>query len=616
MELAADAATLVRLAAQDLEKHDLAAAEAKVLAVLEADREHADAWTLLGLVLRAQGKSDDAIRVFNALVLKRPNEAQHWENLGSALKEARRLDEALLAYERAVALAAPGPHTLYNIGIVQMQRLDFAAAQALLRKAVELAPRDAWIRCAFAQCCYDLGRFEDAVQTLESWQSFESLTPTNIAELANLLLLMGEPRRAQAAIEWLETHPPSDGRAALTLANILERVNRLEDAHSALERARAGQGLASSDTDLALTAAVLEQRAGRDAEAIQRLEQALEQPIELARRHSLLFPLAQSLDALGRYEEAFATLIEAHRSQLDYLEKALGKTPGEDSALLSLAGSGVDAADLSRWSDAAAPTVGDSPIFVVGFPRSGTTLIEQTLDAHPALVAMDEQPYLNRALDEVRALGIAYPTELGRLSAVQLDALRAGYWKRVDRKVQLALGQRLVDKNPFNMLRLPLIRRLFPHARVVLLVRHPCDVLMSCFMQHFRAPDLALLCRDLPTLADGYRRAFDFWYRELPLLGASTYELKYERFVADLATEARRLIEFLGLPWNDAVLSPAEHARSKDFISTPSYTQVIEPVSSKPVGRWRHYQAHLRDIIAVLAPYLERWNYDGAAPGA
>jgi Tfp pilus assembly protein PilF len=608
MNFAADPDTLVALAEQDLQKREFAAAEAKILGVLERDREHTDAWTVLGVLLQAKGQRDEAVRVFHSLTSKHPTVATHWENLGAALREARRLDEALGAYERAVALGVPGPHTLYNIGLVQMERLDFIAAHAVLRQALELAPRDAWIRCTYAQCCYDLGRLPETASVLEAWQGLENLTPTNIAEMAHLLVMVGEPKRAQAAVDWLTRQPPQDPRALLTLANIHERLNRLAEARAALDRARAGNSISASDPDLVLAEAVLAQREGHDEEAERLLAAALAQPMEFARRHSLLFPRAQSLDALGRYEEAFAALLEAHRSQLAYLKAAFGKSAEEQSAILALTLAGVDPEDRARWDDTGAPSLAESPIFVVGFPRSGTTLLEQVLDAHPALVSMDEQPFLGHAIEELRPLSIAYPAELGKLSPAQLQALRAGYWKEVDRKAPLKMGQRLVDKNPFNLLRLPLIRRLFPNARTVLVVRHPCDVLLSCFFQHFRAPDLAVLCRDLETLAQGYRRAFDFWYRELPLIGAATYELKYENFVDNLEGEVRRLAAFLELPWDDALLSPAQHARAKGFISTPSYTRVIEPVSSRPVGRWRHYERQFRDVLPVLAPYLERWD--------
>jgi Sulfotransferase family len=251
----------------------------------------------------------------------------------------------------------------------------------------------------------------------------------------------------------------------------------------------------------------------------------------------------------------------------------------------------------------------DSPLFIVGFPRSGTTLLEQVLDAHPQLVSMDEQPFMSKALETIAAGGIRYPSELGKLSAHALGDVRARYWDLARNKAALLPGQRLVDKFPMNMTLLPLIRRVFPNARIVLAIRHPCDTLLSCFLQNFRAPELALLCRDLTTLASAYSRIFGYWYAQWPLLRPSSYELRYEQLTADFAAEVRKLAAFLQLPWNEAMLAPAEHALAKGFISTPSYAQVVEPVHSKSVGRWKHYERHFSEVLPILMPWLKRWGY-------
>jgi hypothetical protein len=271
-----------------------------------------------------------------------------------------------------------------------------------------------------------------------------------------------------------------------------------------------------------------------------------------------------------------------------------------------------DPVDVATWDHSGAPSLEQSPVFIVAFPRSGTTLLELTLDAHPLLRSMDERPFIQDALDEIVALGIRYPEQLGRLSNAQLDQIRASYWGRVEQKVRLEAGQRLVDKNPLNLLRLPVIRRLFPHARILFAIRHPCDVLLSCYMQHFRAPDFALLCADLRTLAVGYRRGMDFWYQQAGLLQPAVREVFYERFVSDFDTQVRAISDFLQLPWDEGMLAPASHARSKGFISTPSYSQVVQPVNQKAVGRWRHYERHFATVLPELQPCLQRWGYSAA----
>jgi hypothetical protein len=452
-------------------------------------------------------------------------------------------------------------------------------------------------------------RSEEAVAILEDWPSFAGLTPEIIAGIAHLLVAMGETRRAEPALARVLENAQRGGPTSLRLVRVLERTNRLSEAREALTRIKARPETVSRDADLLLAEAALAQRDGADEEACRLFFSVLKDHDDFLRRHHVLFPLARSLDALGRYDEAYATLEAAHRSQVAFLESAAGRQATDGSPAMKLARNGCNPQDIATWQDANAPGVEDSPIFIVAFPRSGTTLLEQILDAHPSVRSMDETPFLKRALEAAIDCGIRYPSELGRLSAAHLQDIRGRYWSQVRGKVELQPGQHLVDKNPLNMMRLPLIRRLFPHARTVLAVRHPCDTVLSCFQQQFRAPDLALICRDLPTLATNYRTAFDFWYAQLPLLGAATLELRYESLVADFATEVRKLAEFLLLPWDEALLAPGEHARAKGYISTPSYSQVVQPINRKSVGRWKRYEQHFKDALPILMPYAQRWGY-------
>ena len=127
------------------------------------------------------------------------------------------------------------------------------------------------------------------------------------------------------------------------------------------------------------------------------------------------------------------------------------------------------------------------------------------------------------------------------------------------------------------------------------------------------APEFALLCADLRTLATGYQQSFDFWYRQAAILRPAVLEVRYEAFVAGFEAGVRELAGFLEVPWNDAMLEPAAHARAKGFISTPSYSQVVQGINQKAVGRWKAYERELASIEPILRPSLQRWSYPGPA---
>lgn len=604
----ADPGVLLQQAHQDLAADRLEAAQQKCLQILTTQPNHAGALALLGQVLYVQGRYEEAVRVFNALTNMQPTVAGYWQNLAIALRSSRRYDQAIAAYDRALRLGPPTAALLYNLGILQMERCDYGAAHLALRDAVKLAPKDATIRWAFAQCCYDLVLLDDALAALADWRDLEGMTVQITAQIALLLVMLGASEQARPAIEQLLVNPPQKGRAVLALASILERTQRLDEARVLLERLEENDRSFDAHPEKLMLLAEIAERAGQHEEAYRQLSAALANHKEFVHRHHVLFPFAKVCDTLGRYEEAYAAAEEAHRSQLAFLESSMAKTPADESQLVGRTANGCDPHDVATWDDAG-PSMEDSPIFIVGFPRSGTTLLELVLDAHPQLRSMDEQPFMLRILDEVNALGIRYPAALGGLTAPTLDELRAHYWSLVRKKVSLEPGQRLVDKYPVNMTALPLIRRLFPNARIILAIRHPCDTLLSCYMQDFRSPELALLCRDLGTLAKGYARVFEFWYSQAALLRPASYELRYEQFAADFATEVRNVADFLQLPWNDAMLAPGEHARAKGFISTPSYSQVTKPINTASVGRWKNYERHFTAALPDLAPWIERWGY-------
>ena len=602
------AETLLHLARQDVAREQLSAAQAKCMQVLSVNDRHPGALSLLGTVLYSQERHEESVRIFNALTLMEPAVAEHWRNLGTALRPTKRYDQAIAAFDQALRLAPPTAALLYNLGVLQMERCEYNAAYLALRDAVKLAPADATTRWGFAQCCYDLVNVEEATEALQDWQKLHGLSVDITVRIVFLLVMMGELPAALPAIEQLLLKPPQKGRAALGLATILERLHRLDEARAILDQVAVHDRSLDNDPDRLLVSAILADRAGERDAARRDLALALEHHHEFMHRHHLLYRLAKVLDSSGRYDEAYAAAEEAHRSQLAFLDAAIGKSPAQGSRIMARAARGCDPKDVAGWGSAG-PDAQDSPIFVVGFPRSGTTLLEQVLDAHPELKSMDEQPFLLRAHEDTLNLGIDYPIGLAALSAQAMDELRARYWERVRTKITLAPGERLVDKNPLNMLVLPLMRRLFPNARIILAIRHPCDVLLSCFLQNFRAPELALLCRDLPTLADTYAQTFDFWYSQWPLLRPCSYELRYERLAADFAPEVRRLADFLQLPWNESMLAPAERARAKGFVSTPSYAQVLEPINSRSVGRWQHYARHFEAVLPTLMPWIERWDY-------
>lgn len=604
----ADSQQLANLAFAALRRGALAEAERLAHQAYRAAPRETLALHAYAAALHARGNYVEAVRQFRRLSELQAAEPAVWMNLATALRDAGQPDEALRCYREAYQHGARSAEFYFNAGLLLADRQELDAAREHFREAARLAPQDAEIRYQYTRSCFACVEVDETLASLRDWRRWQGWTPALMASVAGLLLQMGEQADAEWLLQKLDALPDLEQECQLQIISMLERLNRLEEAQSRFDQL--GEPTRASRPRWQLVRGQLAQRGGNLVEAQSAYRALLDTAAPDADRQHFLFPLAKILDSDGRHDEAMRTVQLAHESQWQAMQALVRHRIDEGRPIMAITEYGCEAGDVRDWQHEQAPDVQNSPIFIVAFPRSGTTLLEQMLDAHPQLQTMDEQPILQKTVLHFERQGLAYPASLKGASPAQLREIRRYYWALVSEKVQLQPGQRLIDKNPLNMLRLPAICRLFPNARIILAIRHPCDVLISNFFQHYRAPEFVRLCRDLPSLATAYRKAFDFWYAQAQLLNPPVMELRYESFVMDFEPQARALADFLSLHWDEAMLKPAEHARARGFISTPSYSQVIQPVNTRAVGRWRRYESALAPILPELRAYLDRWQYE------
>lgn len=594
------------------QRGDLATAESLAGDAYRAQPFEPDAVLAWAVVANALGRFDAATEAFRCLTVLQPIEPVHWMNMATAARAAGRLDDAAQGYERAAALGGWSTDLLYNMALLDLQRGQFQRARERLAQAMTHHPIDAEIGCFYAQLLMQSGEPAALRAAVANWQQWHNWTIERLADLGMLLLTVGDQASALGILERLRLADDNPVAVEINLITMLERTNQLEEATARLHALESRPGLDVPPELQARWLGLRAQMADRNrqhARAIALYREMLQQGLPLEAQQEALFPLAKALDADGQHEAAFDAAAAAHASQMAGFDVTAPATPEEREQVLGVSTASVNLGDVARWHEPEPPSLEDSPVFIVAFPRSGTTLLEQVLDAHPGLQTMDEQRFLLDAQQRLQQLGLDYPAGLAQATPAQLREARRHYWEQVAGKVRLEPGQRLLDKNPLNMLRLPVIQRLWPNAPILLAIRHPFDVITSNYFQHFRAPDFARLCRDLPSLADGYSRIFDFWYEQVEVLRPKVLEVFYESFVSDLESQARQVAAFCGLSWHEAMLNPSKHALSRGYIATPSYHQVVQPVNRNAVDRWRRYQPHLLPLHGRVAHLMQRWGY-------
>lgn len=558
----------------------LEAAESDYLAALDLRPEHPGLLNNLGQVRLARADGAGAEQAFCQILALDEEDTEAWKNLGRSLQLQDRPDESAQAYRRALAIRGDDLEALNNLGNLLKAAGRMADAMDVYQRAVQQAPDHAPTLNNLGVAFQEMDRMADAEASY---------------------------RRALAADQAYQT-------ARANLASLLEKTHRLEEG---LELAEGGLKLDPTEPSLALAAARCERRLERPEAAAARLEQLDPERMDERRRQSHAFEMARLYDRLGRTEDAWRALELGNHLALSAWKRM---SPGPDTVRAEIGR--VGAFFTPEWTAGwrGGPAAGRSPVFLVGFPRSGTTLLDQILDAHPGVEVLAERPALEqtqRVLEERDP----YPEALPELDDGRIVELREAYWAAVERDLGHRPEGLLVDKMPLNSTKAGLVHRLFPEARFILALRHPCDVVLSCFMQEFglghgldsrgarRTPAVVNLL-DLESTASFYSEVMALWVRYTETLPLTVHRIRYEDLVRDFDREVRTLCEALDLPFSESMRAFAEHARKRGKINTPSYHQVSRPLYTDSSGRWLRYAEHLRPVFGTLAPWVEAFGYE------
>lgn len=591
-----------------LQSDDPAAAERLCRASLRQQPDEPGLRVLLALSLWRQDKRDEAMAIYAELAHANPYSSLHWGNYATALQTAGDLVAAEDALKTLTGLTPDDPERLDELGIVQLKLGQPREARETLLRAFGQAPESPRIRIHAARACAAC-RDSRADHLLAPWRRWLPLEEALQFDLAELLTQIGEADAAVGLLEELLARDPANQAARVLLASLYERVNRLDDAEALVREI--------SDSGAEADAGVRLELAHQHAElAARRREYPLARTIleQAGPRNDKdvghWFALARACDKLGDTVATMRALKTAHAAQIEEIRLTTPHFFEAGAELLPNVDARVSAEDYWAWPALRTPDAAQSPVFVVGFPRSGTTLLEQMLDAHPRLQSMDEQPFFSTLTNQLEnSTGLEVPRDLGRLDQRDCDELRKGYLTMACAKVPRRWDARLVDKNPLNMLWLPMLHRLFPKARIILTLRHPCDVILSCYMQNFRATVLAVAGQSLEHLGRAYVGAMENWLYHAGIFKPDVFVSRYEDLVADPLGQTRRIAAFLGLDGAEAMLEFDARARERGYIKTPSYTQVIEPINARSIGRWQRYRGYFEPVLPVLWPMLEHWGY-------
>ncbi|MDH4018021.1 MAG: sulfotransferase [Xanthomonadales bacterium] len=546
-------------------------AESVYLDVLKNDPENAEARHLVGVVCLQRGQLTEAEQHLRQAIELDDKQAPFHSNLGNVLGAQNRTEEAYQCFKQALNLDPQNLTALSNVSTALLSMDRASEAKPYCLRILEIVPEDTNARLNLAAALIEERDTHEAIKVLR---------------------------------EALEIKPHDIG-SLIQLASALELVNQLDEAFETIEQVeKIKPGIAR----VSMLTGLIARRQDQFDVAEKHLKEAIERGLSEKEEVEAFNQLGLTLDALGNAKDAFAAFEQSNKVMTRYV----GERKADGSGYLR------EIAEIKNFfTKETSEALGEKletddsfrPVFFVGFPRSGTTLLEQVLKAHPELVTTDERSPLSAVIQEIRNLPGGYPHGLNNIDPDDLIRLRQTFrafcWDNLDDLE----GKQLVDKLPLNIVHLGLAKLLFPKAKILVALRDPRDACLSCFMQKFEINHAMANFLDLQATGQTYEAVMGLWLQYRAGFEGSWLEYRYENLVENFDDTVSGILDFIGVGWHEDINDYRQAARQR-VITTPSYRDVTAPVNDRALARWRRYEQDLTPILPTLEPFVESFAYE------
>jgi tetratricopeptide (TPR) repeat protein len=577
--------------------------------ILKTNPTHSDCLNLLGLIAHQTGNTDRAAYLINKAILNDPDNPVYLNDLGNVLKDQGKFDEAIACYQRVIDLEPElqdlvGAH--YNMGNAFRDQGKLSEAMSCYKEALRLKPDLAGVHYTIGLLLNEIGQYEEAISCYKQALELNPDFPEPHNALGIALNEIGQYEEAISCYKQALALKPDFVPALSNLAYVFEQTNRIIDAREAASKALRYD---SSDPMGNLVVAKSQRREGNYETALSKLEKSNVKLASSFIRAAILNEKGNIYDRLEEYDKAFECFSQANSvASQTWVAREFNRN--SFIRKISLLKSYFSDRGTSSWDVSMKTSNGPDPIFLVGFPRSGTTLLTEILNAQANIETLDERPVVTTMIHHLDKYGLKYPDDLVRIDFDLIDDLKKAYFQKKSEFLPDRRDTMFVDKLPLNIVHIGLIHTVFPTSKIVFALRHPCDACLSCFMQNFALNEGMIHFLNLESTAKLYdlvMALFDTYTNRLPL---NLHVIKYEDLVSSFDEETRKLFDFLEIPAGQPIGDHTLRARSGEKIATPSYHQVSEPIYTRSMYRWKHYVKHLVPILDILKPHVIRFGYD------
>ncbi len=570
------------------------------------NKENFDLQKNLDLALKNIQKRNftEATKIYENILKIHPSNFDANMNLGTIYAENNNLKRASELWTKAIKINPNMPAAHNNLASVYMRSGDNTKAREHIDYALKINPN-------FSLAYNNLGMLNNIEKKVEdakkNFLKAIELDPKNIMShynVANVYQRLNDIKNSEKYyLKTIEINPKFFNPYN-NLMHLYERIGQDIKLQNIIDRAEKNF---IENQSIKLFKAQLLFKRKQYKETINNLETIDFNSTDKIKETSRCTILAKSLDQLSNFSKAYEYFEKANQVSFE-----LNKNKIDKNKIISIIKNRISFFDnpkIREWPIINSSKDKNKPIFLVGFPRSGTTLLDTILRSHPSLDVIEEKPIVNDFIEALNKKTSSNLENLKFLDENSLNEMRNVYLKSKNKYVKLDSKKNYIDKMPLNMIYAGEIVRVFPEAKFIFAIRHPCDCVLSSFMQSFVLNDSMANFLNLNDSANFYSYAMTLWEKYLNVFEINYHQIKYEDVVTNFDISIKKLLKFLDLEWSDNVSEFYKSAESRGIISTPSYDQVNKPIYYKSMDRWKNYEKQISKILPILNPWIKKFDY-------
>ena len=572
--------------------------------VVELTPEDADAHNTLGNRFQELRRLDEAEKSYKKSIEIKPDSAIAQNNLANTLRELKRLNEAEKYHKKAIELNPNFSRAYYNLAITLKDSFKLIEAETNYKKAIDLDPN-------FAAAYNNLGNIQKHLdKTIDAEKNYLkaiAIKPKFAAAYNNLgNLLKGSDRIDESENNYKKAIKikPDYLEAYLNLCELLEKTNRLDDVLITVNSAK--KALLQKSSDIMFFEALIHFRQENFLSTEKLIEKIKDNNISNTRKANFFKFKAEWFQFKKNFDTAFGYFMSMNnfvKNSISYKklnpEQFFNKTKEKLSQTIQL--------QKGKSYEKIVDENRSQPNFLIGFPRSGTTLIDTILRGHSKIKLIEEKPLIIKMLNKFdRTLKIS---EIEDLDSETTKIFSNTYFDELKQFDYIESDKLLIDKLPLNILNVALISKVFPNTKFILALRHPMDCILSCWMQNFEMNHATANMVDLQRIVDFYCTSMEILKVSKERYKLNIHRVRYEDLICNLKGEVSNILDFFSLDWQNNLEDYQKTANNRKMIRTPSYSQVIKPVFETASYRWKNYGKHLKQYEIQLKPWIEEFGY-------